>query len=141
MRGTIKHETGLRFLAKAGSGQEMVLDASKPEKERLGPTPMEAIMLSAGGCSAMDVIYILGKMRRMPESFEVDVEARRAEEDPRVFVSLNLHYRFRGEGLEPASVERAIGLSREKYCSALIMLERAGVRIGTSYDITPSGID
>ncbi len=135
MRGKIRHLEAMRFLASANSHHAMILDASNGEEGVLGPSPMETVMLAAGCCSAMDVVYILKRMRQPLEDLEVEVEAQRAEGHPAVFTSLELRYRASGHGLQKKSLERAIRLSREKYCSVVIMLERAGVTISTRYRI------
>lgn len=94
---------------------------------------MEAVLLAAASCSAMDVVDILEKMRQPLERLEVDVEADRAEEAPKVFTRMHLSFRARGDGVEEAALERAIRLSREKYCSVLLMLQRGGVEVSTSF--------
>lgn len=96
---------------------------------------MEALFLAAGTCSAMDVVYILKRMRQPPEDLEVELEADRAETEPRVLTRIHLAFRVRGEGVEEDAVERAIRLSKEKYCSILIMLQRGGVEVSTNFEI------
>ncbi len=135
MRGRVKHLEAMRFLVSGDTSHGLILDSSDEERV-LGPGPMEMVMLSAACCSAMDVVYILRKMRQPPEDLEVEVEAQRAEEDPKVFTSLRLRYRLRGENLKGESVERAIRLSRERYCSVVVMLERAGVDVSTDYEVS-----
>ncbi|MFQ5838481.1 MAG: OsmC family protein [Thermoplasmata archaeon] len=135
MRGRVKLVEGMRFFASADSSAGIVMDSGTDEGEVLGPSPMETVMLAAGCCSAMDIVHILEKMRQPPQDLEIGLEAERAEEDPRVFTSLRIHYRLKGGGLKKDSVERAISLSVERYCSVSIMLKRAGVRITTSFEI------
>ncbi len=123
----------LRFLATTETSQELILDAS--EGETLGPSPMEAAFLAAGTCSATDVVHILGRMGQPLEDLQVELEAKRASESPRVLTTMHLKFRLRGKGLEKSAVERAIRLSKEKYCSVLLMLQRGGVQVSTSYEI------
>jgi putative redox protein len=83
---------------------------------------MEMLLIGLGGCTAFDVVQILRKGREKVTDCEVEVTAERAETDPKVFTSIHIEYRVKGRGLAPAKVERAIELSKEKYCSASIML-------------------
>lgn len=80
--------------------------------------------MGAGGCSAIDVVHILRKARQDLVDCVVEVEGERAAEDPKVFTRIHMHYVVTGRGLNPAQVERAIRLSKEKYCSATIMLAK-----------------
>lgn len=136
MRGVVKRVEGLRFVVAGDSSHGVILDSATEGSETLGPSPMEMVMLAAGCCSAMDVVYILERMRQPLEDLEVYLEAERAQEDPRVFTSLRMHYRVKGGGLRKESVEKAINLSQERYCSVSIMLRRAGVDVSTSFEVT-----
>jgi putative redox protein len=78
--------------------------------------------MGTGACSAIDVVHILRKARQPITDCVVEVEAERAPQDPKVFTKIHLHYVVTGKGLGEAQVERAIKLSKEKYCSATIML-------------------
>jgi putative redox protein len=135
MKGKVKLIEGMRFVVNADSSHGVILDSGGEGEKALGPSPMEMVMLAAGCCSAMDIVYILGRMRQPLEDLEVSLKAERAEEDPRVFTSLRMHFRVRGEGLREESVERAISLSQERYCSVSIMLRRAGVEVTTSFEV------
>ena len=75
-----------------------------------------------GACSAFDVVSILTKGRHDLVDCQAELSAERAEEDPKVFTRIHVHYRVTGRGLKVSAVERAIQLSAEKYCSASIML-------------------
>jgi putative redox protein len=88
---------------------------------------MELVLIGTGGCTAYDVVHILEKGREPIEDLEVELEADRAETDPKVFTRIHMHFVVRGRGLSPAKVERAIALSVEKYCSASAMLEKTAV--------------
>ncbi len=115
--------SGMAFLAETGSGHAVVMDGAPEGGGRnLGPRPMEMVLLGTGGCSAYDVVLILKRSRADIRGCEVDIQAQRAEQDPKVFTHINLHYRVTGRNLNPAAVERAVQLSKDKYCSASIML-------------------
>lgn len=101
----------------------------------IGIRPMEMLLLGLGGCSNFDVINILEKARQAVESCEVFLEAERADEEPKVFTKIHLHFVVKGHNLKETQVKRAIDLSAEKYCSASIMLGRAGVEVTHDYEI------
>ena len=102
--------------------------------KNLGPRPMEMILLGLGGCTAFDVVHILRKGRQAITGCQVEMDAQRATEDPKVFTRIHLHFIITGKGLDPRQVERAINLSAEKYCSASMML-KATVDITHDYEI------
>jgi len=125
MKARVKLVEGITFVAESGSGHAMVMDAAPDVGGRnLGARPMEMLLMGAGGCSAIDVVQILRKARQDYVDCVVELEAERAPEDPKVFTRIHLHYIVTGKGLNPAHVERAIKLSKEKYCSATIMLAK-----------------
>ena len=125
MKARVKLVEGMTFVAESGSGHAVVMDASPDVGGRdLGARPMEMVLMGAGGCSAIDVVHILRKARQDLVDCVVEVEGERAAEDPKVFTRIRLHYVVTGRGLNPAQVERAIRLSKEKYCSATIMLAK-----------------
>lgn len=114
-------------------GRELKLDGNRKES----CSPMEALMLSLAGCMAIDVVHILGKMRAAPKSLRVQVEGERAETaQPKRFARLKLRFEIAGEKISPADVERALSLSREKYCSVYHSL-RPDIELDTSYIIHP----
>ena len=86
------------------------------------PRPMELILAGAGGCTAYDVVLILKRGRHAISGCEVQLQADRAESDPKVFTRIHYHYVVSGHALKHEIVERAIKLSADKYCSASIML-------------------
>ena len=101
----------------------------------MGARPMEMMLVSVGGCSSYDVVSILRKARQPITSCEAEVTGKRVDAVPAVFESIHLHFKIRGKGLNPTQVERAIELSAEKYCSASIMLKKAGVAISHDFEI------
>ncbi|MCM2326433.1 MAG: OsmC family protein [Lysobacter sp.] len=125
MKARVKLVEGITFVAESGSGHAVVMDASPDVGGRnLGARPMEMLLMGAGGCSAIDVVQILRKARQDFVDCVVELEAERAPEDPKVFTRIHMHYIVTGRGLNPAHVERAIKLSKEKYCSATIMFAK-----------------
>jgi len=125
MKARVKWVEDMTFLATSGSGHAVVMD-SAPELggSNLGPRPMEMLLMGAGGCTAIDVVHILKKGRHAVSGCAVELDAQRAESDPKVFTRIHFRFRVRGKGLKPEAVERAIKLSAEKYCSASIMLAK-----------------
>ncbi len=136
MKGRIRLVEGMRFLASTDSNHGIIFDAGSDGGGTVGPSPMEAVLLAAGCCTAMDVVYILKRMRQPLDGLEVVVEAERAEEDPRVFTSMTIHYKVKGKDLKADSVERAINLSLERYCSVTNMLREGAVKVSSEFDIS-----
>lgn len=134
MKAQLVHVEGMRFRAKADGESEVLFDAGDPGSRR-GPSPMQAVLLSAMACSASDVVTILRKERVAFSSLEIDADAERANDPPRVFTKIRMHYRVGGKDLPDAAVKRAIDLSSEKYCSVEVMLRRGGVEFVNSYEI------
>jgi putative redox protein len=99
-----------------------------------GSRPMELLLMALGGCTAMDVISILKKKRVELNDFGMEIEAERAEEHPKVFTAIKLHFIFTGKNVRAKDVERAIDLSQNKYCPATAML-RKSVKISQDYEI------
>ncbi len=115
----------MRFDATATSGFTLPLDAKVDEGGAgQGFTPMELFAMGLAGCTAMDVISILGKKRQEVTSFDVAVHAARAAEHPKVFTDIEIVYRITGKSIDPAAAERAIQLSEERYCPAQAMLSK-----------------
>jgi putative redox protein len=127
--------SGMDFRAQTGSGHLVTMDGA-PEAggHNLAPRPMEMVLLGTGGCTAFDVVLILKKGREDVRGCDVTLKAERAETEPKVFTRIHFHFTVTGRNLKPASVERAIKLSHEKYCSASIMLAKTAA-ITHSFDI------
>ena len=123
MKARVQLVQGMTFVAESGSGHAVVVDAAPDVGGRdLGPRPMELVLMGTGACSAIDVVHILRRARQDVTGCVVELDAERAEEDPKVFTRIRMHYVVTGKGLATNQVERAIKLSKEKYCSATIML-------------------
>ncbi|HLW46395.1 MAG TPA: OsmC family protein [bacterium] len=135
MEATLRWDGGMRFGGVAESGGTITLDA-RPEHGGTGqgPSPMETVLLALAGCTGMDVVSILGKMRAPLEGLEIRVSGDRADEHPRVFTRIRLEYIFRGNDLQPDQAARAVQLSQEKYCSVSAML-RASATLTYSWRI------
>ena len=113
----------MTFVAETGSGHKITMDGPPDLGGRnLGPRPMEMMLAGAGGCSAFDVVLILQRGRHPVSGCEVLLKAERAKTDPKVFTKLHLHYIVTGNALKQEAVERAVTLSKDKYCSATAML-------------------
>jgi putative redox protein len=125
MKARVKWVEGMAFMAEADSGHGLIMDGS-PEigGRNLGPRPMELVLMGAGGCSSIDVVMILQKSRQDITDCQVELSAERAEDNPKVFTRIHMHFVVSGRQLKPELVERAIKLSAEKYCSATIMLAK-----------------
>jgi putative redox protein len=124
MKAKVTWINGRAFLGESGSGHAVVMDGAPEAGGRnIGVRPMEMMLLGLGGCTAFDVVMILEKSREKVTGCEVELESTRASEDPKVFTHVKMIYTFKGKDLKPASVERAVKLSAEKYCSASKMFE------------------
>ena len=128
MKARIKWVEDRTFIGESGSGHKLVLGTAIGSDGRTpGPSPMELVLIGTGGCSAFDVVHILAKGREAIEDVEVELQADRAEQDPRVFTRIHMHFVVRGRGLSREKVERAIQLSVEKYCSASAMIAKTAL--------------
>ncbi len=123
MQASIKWIGAMAFEGVSGSGHTVVMDTS-PEfgGNDKGPRPMEMLLLGMGGCTSIDVMNILRKARQDVSDCVAEITAERADEIPKVFTRIHVHFKITGKALEAKRVEHAISLSAEKYCSASIML-------------------
>ena len=124
MEARVKWIEGRTFLGESGSGHAVVMAGSSEGKEAMGASPMELILLGLGGCATYDLIHILERGRENIADCDVEVTSVRAEEDPKVFTKIHLHFKVVGQGLNEKKVARAVELSAEKYCSASAMLSK-----------------
>jgi putative redox protein len=99
---------------------------------------MEKLLMGMGGCSSFDVMSMLRKSRQNVTDCQVQMEAERADTVPSVFTKIHLHFVVTGAGLKESHVKRAVSLSAEKYCSASIMMEAAGVDVTHDFEIVES---
>ncbi len=125
-----------KFVGESGSGHEITMDGPPDHGgKNLGPRPMEMLLLGLGGCTSFDVMSILKKSRQDVTDCVAEITAERADEVPSVFTKIHVHFTVKGNNLKESLVKRAVALSAEKYCSASIMLEKAGVEITHDYII------
>ena len=125
---------GLAFEGIGGSGLKVSLDTLAEEGGGSGFSPMELVLVSLAGCTAMDVISILKKKRQEVMSFEVRAHGLRADDHPKVYTDITLEYIVRGHNVDSNAVERAIELSETKYCSVSGMLSKVA-QVTTTYRI------
>lgn len=135
MKTRIEWKGAVSFQAESETGHTLLMDGA-PEAggKNLGPRPMEMLLMGLGGCTTFDVVTILKKSRQDITDCIVEIEAKRAVTDPKVFTHIHLHFVLTGKDLKQQQVERAINLSAEKYCSASIMLKKT-VEITHDFEI------
>ena len=126
MKTTITWENNVKFSGVTPDGHKVSIDGP-PEAggANQGMRPMELILMGVGGCSAFDVMSILQKSRQNVTDCRCEVSANRADDIPKVFTDIHLHFVISGPELSEKHIARAIKLSAEKYCSASIMLAKA----------------
>ncbi len=140
MKARIKWVEGATFLGESGSGHAVVMDGPPESGGRnLGVRPMEMLLLGMGGCASFDVVSILKKSRQPITDCIAEITAQRADDEPKVFTQIHIHFIVSGEGLKEKQVARAVSLSAEKYCSASIMLGKTA-KISHDYQIR-GGVD
>ncbi len=135
MQVHVKWVDGMMFIGESDSGHAVVMDGP-PELggKNMGVRPMEMLLLGMGGCSSIDVVEILKKGRNDVKACVAEISAERADTIPKVFTKIHVHFVITGNDLKEATVERAIKLSAEKYCSAALMLQKA-VEITHDFEI------
>lgn len=137
MQAVVKWVDGVMFLGESGSGHTVTMDGAPDQGGRnMGARPMEMFLLGLGGCASFDVISMLKKGRQQVVDCRVEIEAERKDEIPAVFSKIHIKFIVSGHQLKESQVQRAVQLSAEKYCSASIMLEAAGVELTHSYEIS-----
>lgn len=135
MNAKVVWNSGMKFDGHSETGFQIPLDAQPEEGgQGQGMKPMELFAIGLAGCTSMDVISILTKKRQEVTAFEVSVNADRADVHPKIFTKIEILYKITGKNIDPASVERAIQLSAEKYCPAQAMLAKV-TPITTRFEI------
>lgn len=124
MKASVTWQDGTSFTGTADSGFTLET-GTNAAGNKIGSSPMELLLISLAGCTAMDVISILQKKRQAVTDFQVKVEGDRAEDHPKLYTNIRVHYVVRGRDISPDAVERAIELSTDKYCSVSAMLDKA----------------
>lgn len=142
MQARVKWVEEALFMGQSGSGHTVLMDGPAEVGGRnLAARPMEMLLMGLGGCSTFDVVSILKKSRQAVDSCEVEIRAERADSEPKVFTRIELHFIVKGKGLKETAVKRAVELSAEKYCSASIMMERAGVEVTHGYTLVDTAAE
>ena len=122
MKATVKWEGNLNFKGQAESGHWVQMSSPKKGEETFGASPMELVLIGLGGCTSMDIVWILQKKRIIFEDFWVEIDADKTEDHPKVYSRIHLKFIFKGQGLKIEPLEQAAKLSAEKYCSVGAML-------------------
>ena len=126
MEAKLKWIDGLTFAGVADSKHWVVMDTEESVGGHDGAAkPLELILLGLGGCTSMDVVSILRKMRVQVDRYELVLNAERSDDHPKVFTRVRMQYRLWGPELDPAKVRKAVDLSRTTYCSVSAMLSKA----------------
>ena len=116
-------QQGNEFKVDFPLGESITLTSiPKDQRPGPGPSPVEAIQAAVAGCTGIDVVMILEKMRKTIESFSIEIDPTRREEPPQIYTNLEIIYHIVGPDLDATSVMRAVKLSQEKYCSVTSML-------------------
>ncbi|HQN65473.1 MAG TPA: OsmC family protein [Methylophilus sp.] len=141
MKVSVKWVDGVCFMGESETGHAVILDGA-PEMggRNIGMRPMEMLLIGMGGCTSFDVVTILKKARQKVTDCVAEIHAERANEVPKVFTKIHVHFVVTGDQLNSSQVERAIKLSAEKYCSASIMLGKA-CEITHDFEIKQVGFD
>lgn len=134
MKAKVSWIDGMAFVGHSETGHKIVMDG---DRQGGAPSPMEMVLMSAGTCSAIDVVSILEKARQKVVNVDVELSAERAETIPKVFTSIHLNFIVTGEDVAEKHVERAVKLSADKYCSVAKMLEHSAT-ITHGYEIKAS---
>ena len=119
IKAQLKWTDGMQFIARAGNSPAVVLDSGEGGS---GPSPMEMVLMGVAGCSAIDVIMIMGKKRVEVTDFQVNITGERAEEYPQRYTDVHIEYVLQGKNIKSKAVEQAIQLSETKYCGAMASL-------------------
>lgn len=136
VKTTINWRDGVHFRAETASGHVVEVDGP-PDLggSNSGARPMEHLLVGIAGCSATDVVYILARGRMRVLACTVEASGERSEEEPQVFTDIHLHFRVKATKLTAEKLERAIQLSSDTYCSASILMRRAGVNVTHSSEL------
>lgn len=126
MEARVKWAGDLTFVGHGNTGHGVVMDAGTADGGLgIGASPMEMLLMGAGGCASIDVVMILGKARQKVTDLVIELSGERAEAPPRVFTNIHMHFKVTGENLDHKHVARAIDLTMSTYCSASQTLAKA----------------
>lgn len=123
MEAKVTWQQKMQFQAEVDSGHKVIMDAgSEVGGENKGPRPTELLLSGVGGCSGIDIVNILEKMRQEITELTVNVSGTRAAEIPKRFTDIHVHFEVKGPNLDPSKVAKAADMSMEKYCSVALSL-------------------
>ncbi|WP_413112798.1 OsmC family protein [Thaumasiovibrio sp. DFM-14] len=131
MQSRVKWVEGMTFLGQSDSGHSVVMDGNGGEK---APSPMELVLMAAGGCSSVDVVDGLKSAGQLVSGCEATLSSARRDVAPRYFTAVNVHFIVIGHQIDSSIVERVVAESLEKYCSVCLMLGK-GVEMTHSYEV------
>ena len=135
MQAKVTWLNDVTFVGESGSGHALIMDGAPDAGGRnIGIRPMEAVLIGMGGCAAFDVVTILKKSRSAVRQCWVELNAQRANDVPKVFTHITMHFVVEGRGMKDKQVERAVNLSAKKYCSATAMIEKTAV-VDVTYEV------
>ena len=135
MQAKVTWLNDVTFVGESGSGHALIMDGAPDAGGRnIGIRPMEAVLIGMGGCAAFDVVTILKKSRSAVRQCWVELNAQRADDVPKVFTHINMHFVVEGRAMKDKQVERAVNLSAKKYCSATTMIEKTAV-VDVTYEV------
>lgn len=136
MKATVRWLDAVSFETESGTGHKVQTDGPEDAGgQNRGPRPMEMLLMGMGACASYDVVSMLKKGRQDVHDCVAELHAERADAVPAVFTKIDICFTVSGKGLKESQVKRAVSLSAEKYCSASIMMQAAGVEISHSYQI------
>ncbi|GBF12079.1 OsmC family protein [Tepidibacillus infernus] len=139
MKMNVAWKGNMAFEGTGQSGHSVLLDAApQVGGENKGPRPMETVLIGLGGCTGMDVVSILKKMRQDIETFDMEIDAERAEEHPKRFTKIHINYKLTGPNLVEEKVRKAVKLTQETYCSVSKSLN---AQITASFEINGEKYD
>ena len=135
MRITSKWQGGLKFVSANDQGHQTIFDVTDEKGNSDGPTPVQVFLEALATCSAIDIVVVLNKRRLKIDSFKCDVEAKRANEHPKIFTDIRINFIISGDGINDREMRRAINLSRDKLCSLLAIIDKSKTQVSMEYEI------
>ncbi len=136
---TIQWAGKMTFIGRASSGETVTMDSGLASGGMgMGHSPMDLLLMGAGGCASIDVVMILQKGRQNIVDCEVVVTGDRAGEMPKIYTDIHMHFMVKGKDLKAAAVERAVKLSMDKYCSASQTLAKAA-KMSYDWEVIEAG--
>jgi putative redox protein len=133
---TLNHESELRFVARTGSGHDVVVDNAAGNA---GPRPTELLLAAIAGCTAMDVVDIMTKKRQVFDRYSVQASGTQREKAPNVFLEITVLHVVEGD-VDAAAVARSIELSASKYCAVSAQIASGTARVSHRYTIKRPGV-